>query len=209
GDIVVCRKASGQSEMPLKFRKQLSEARNCGGAVQSRLVAGWMIEAITKPSRQLWIFGAGHVGRAIVSVLAPMPEYAISWIDAARDRFPREVADNIDVLVAANPADMVSYAPQDAQHLVLSYSHALDLEICHRLLGRGFESVGLIGSKTKWARFRSRLRGLGHSESQIARISCPIGQPGLGKHPQAIAVGVAAALLSPAGIAENTKQRAG
>ncbi|MFV2038346.1 MAG: XdhC family protein, partial [Paracoccaceae bacterium] len=50
GDIVVCRKVSGQSEMPMKFRKQLSEARNSGAVVQSRLVAGWMIEAITKPS---------------------------------------------------------------------------------------------------------------------------------------------------------------
>ena len=87
-------------------------------------------------------------------------------------------------------------APAEAEHLVLTYSHALDLEICHRLLGHGFRAAGLIGSATKWARFRSRLAALGHAPEQVARIRCPIGDPALGKHPQAIAVGVAAEILS-------------
>ena len=83
------------------------------------------------------------------------------------------------------------HAPPSAEHLVLTYSHALDLEICHRLLSHGFARAGLIGSATKWARFRKRLLALGHSEVSIARITCPIGDPALGKHPQAIAIGVA------------------
>jgi xanthine dehydrogenase accessory factor len=97
-------------------------------------------------------------------------------------------------LVAVNPADLVA-APPEAEHLILTYSHALDLELCHRLLGHGFASCGLIGSRTKWARFRSRLAALGHGEASVARIRCPIGDPTLGKHPQAIAVGVAQEVL--------------
>ena len=86
-------------------------------------------------------------------------------------------------------------APQDAEHLILTFSHALALDLCHRLLMHGFRACGLIGSASKWARFRSRLAGLGHAPAQIARIRCPIGDPALGKHPQAIAISVAADLL--------------
>ena len=206
---VVLRRVSGNSDQPLKFKKQLNEARNSGKKIESQLASGWMIEPIVTPDRQLWIFGAGHVGRAIVSVLAPMPEIAITWVDSAADRFPDNVPDEINKLIAANPANLVRYAPSDAEHLVLTYSHALDLEICHRLLTHGFQSAGLIGSKTKWARFRKQLRKLGHSDTQIDRITCPIGRPELGKHPQTIAVGVAAALLSPTGTAEKLQQRVG
>ena len=80
---------------------------------------------------------------------------------------------------------------------MLTYSHALDLELCHRLLTHGFARAGLIGSATKWARFRARLAALGHPPYAIARIDCPIGNPALGKHPQAIAIGVAAAFVMP------------
>ncbi|HEY0274759.1 MAG TPA: XdhC family protein, partial [Paenirhodobacter sp.] len=95
-------------------------------------------------------------------------------------------------------------APADARHLILTFSHALDLDLCHRLLRHGFSRCGLIGSASKWARFRSRLSALGHSDAQILRIACPIGDPTLGKHPQAIAVGVAAALLRDLTAASGT-----
>jgi xanthine dehydrogenase accessory factor len=97
--------------------------------------------------------------------------------------------------VSQNPADVVGYAPADAHHLVLTYSHALDLELCHQILSHSFEFAGLIGSATKWARFQKRLGNLGHSPAQIARITCPIGLPDLGKEPAAIALGVASELL--------------
>ncbi len=208
-DRVVLRRVSGNSDLPLKFKKKLNEARNSGKKIESQLASGWMIEPIITPDRQLWIFGAGHVGRAIVSVLAPMPEIAITWVDCALERFPDDVPAEINKLVAVIPANLVKYAPSDAEHLILTYSHAMDLEICHMLLAHGFQSVGLIGSKTKWARFRKQLRKLGHSDTQIDRITCPIGRPELGKHPQAIAVGVAAGLLSSTGTAEKTQQRLG
>jgi xanthine dehydrogenase accessory factor len=76
-------------------------------------------------------------------------------------------------------------------------------------LGRGFARLGLIGSATKWARFRGRLRALGHAAAQIARIECPIGDPSLGKHPQAIAIGVAAAFLSQARGVMDARRSAG
>ncbi|MBC7179561.1 MAG: XdhC family protein, partial [Roseovarius sp.] len=84
---------------------------------------------------------------------------------------------------------------------------ALDLELCHQLLRRPFASAGLIGSATKWARFRQRLAALGHTDAQISRISCPIGDPNLGKHPQAIALGVAAALLKEPGLRAADRRR--
>jgi xanthine dehydrogenase accessory factor len=103
----------------------------------------------------------------------------------------------------------VGHAPQEADHLIMTYAHDLDLALCHALLKHGFASAGLIGSATKWARFRTRLAALGHSPAQISRIACPIGDPHLGKHPQAIAVGVATALLSHAGVSLAKGDRVG
>jgi xanthine dehydrogenase accessory factor len=101
----------------------------------------------------------------------------------------------VTCLPAAEPPAALPHAPRQAHHLILTYSHDIDLALCHAALRHGFASCGLIGSATKWARFQSRLRALGHSDAQISRITCPIGDPLLGKHPQAIAVGVAARLL--------------
>lgn len=145
--------------------------------------------------RQVWVWGAGHVGRALVAVLAPLPGIAVTWVDVSAERFPQGVPDGVTVVPASDPALVADHAPVGAEHLVLTYSHALDLELCHRLLNRGFIELGLIGSATKWGRFRSRLKALGHSGEAVARIRCPIGDPSLGKHPQAIAVGVVAELL--------------
>lgn len=156
---------------------------------------GWLIEAAPSPRRPLWIWGAGHVGRAIVAVMAPWPGVAITWVDLGPERFPPTVPEGVTVLPAADPPALVPFVPKEAAHLVLTRSHALDLALCHALLGHGFDSLGLIGSATKWARFRSRLGALGHSPEAIGRIACPIGDPSLGKHPQAIAISVGAGLI--------------
>jgi xanthine dehydrogenase accessory factor len=188
--------------MPLAVKRLLAAARGQGVLPAPQLVQGWMVEPLAHPDRALWVWGAGHVGRALVAVLAPLPGIAITWVDVAADRFPAAVPPGVTVLPAADPGRLVAHAPLAAEHLVLTYSHALDLELCHRLLGHGFGHLGLIGSRTKWARFRARLGALGHAPAQIARIDCPIGDPGLGKHPQAIAIGVATSVLRrPARIA--------
>jgi xanthine dehydrogenase accessory factor len=179
--------------MPLAVKRLLAAARGQGAMPAPQLLHGWMVEPALPTQRQIWIWGAGHVGRALVNVLSPLPELSLTWVDIAPDRFPNEPG--VRVLPVPDPATAVTLAPKEAEHLILTFSHALDLELCHRLLAHGFARCGLIGSATKWARFRSRLAALGHNPDQIARIDCPIGVPELGKHPHAIAIGVAGQML--------------
>ena len=199
---VVARAVDGR-EMPLAVKRLLARARGEGVMPLPQLVQGWFVEPASEPTRHLWIWGAGHVGRALVAVLAPLPGLAITWVDVAADRFPDMIPDGTRALPVPQLEAAVALAPTDADHLILTYSHALDLALCHRLLTHGFASAGLIGSATKWARFRSRLATLGHGPEAVSRIICPIGNPALGKHPQAIAIGVAAGLLHPRTAAER------
>lgn len=168
----------------------------CGGSVQLGYFANAQTQ--TSPVRNIWIYGAGHVGRALVNTLAGLPDVAITWVDTSADRFPDTVPVNVTALPAANPALAAKHAPSNAEHLILTYAHDMDLAICHALLSGDFGSVGLIGSATKWARFKTRLGALGHVPARIAQIACPIGDPSLGKHPSQIAIGVAAAMIAPA-----------
>ncbi|MEO8243810.1 MAG: xanthine dehydrogenase accessory protein XdhC [bacterium] len=190
---VVARAVDGRA-MPLAVKRLLAAARGQGVMPPVQLVLGWMVEPVLVPQRQVWIWGAGHVGRALVQVLSPLPDMALTWVDIAADRFPDAPA--VRILPVPDPADAVALAPPEAEHLIVTFSHALDLELCHRLLSHGFSHCGLIGSATKWARFRSRLAALGHGGEEIARIDCPVGRPGLGKHPQVLAIGVAAEVLA-------------
>jgi xanthine dehydrogenase accessory factor len=209
GQDVIARPVTAEAEaqMPLAVKRLLSEARGQGLRPKPQLIEGWMIEPVHQPQVDLWIWGAGHVGRALVNVLAPLPDLAITWVDTAPTRFPAQIPAHVTALPAADPVLLLRHAPVNAQHLVLTYSHELDLALCHALLVHGFSFAGLIGSATKWARFRSRLAALGHGPDQIARITCPIGDPALGKHPQMIAVGVAAELLAQTARREMKEER--
>lgn len=165
----------------------------CGGVVV--LEFSRATKAAVHDDPPLWIWGAGHVGRAIAGVMAPLGTRQIMLIDVEVARFPDPLPRGVEPLVASDPLRMVPHVPRNTHHLVLTYSHDLDLKLCDALLRHGFGDCGLIGSATKWARFRKRLAAMGHEDAQIARIACPIGDPALGKHPQAIAVGVAARYL--------------
>jgi xanthine dehydrogenase accessory factor len=197
------------ADTPFSVQKLLAQHRSGHKLTTPVLTHGWLLEQISEPTRILWVWGAGHVGRAIVSVLAPFPEFAIKWVDTCVERFPQSLPEGVTQLLADNPASLVSLAPHDAEHLILTYSHALDLSLCHHLLTQGFARAGLIGSASKWARFQSRLRALGHDSAAISRIDCPIGDPALGKHPQAIAVGVVARLLVSSTVTQQRQERAG
>lgn len=190
------RPVEGNTSEPLAVTRLRAQARSTGAVPPATLTQGWFVEPLATTKTPLWIWGAGHVGRALVATMAPLPDIAITWVDTGPERFPDDIPHGVTALPAPEIAAATRLAPKDAHHIVMTYSHPLDLALCDALLGHGFASAGLIGSDTKRARFRSRLGKLGHAGTEIARIACPIGDKGLGKHPQAIAVGVARDLLS-------------
>ena len=189
--------------MPLAIARAQAEARR-GQKVQAGLHQGWFIEPFSAPKTPVWVWGAGHVGRAIISVMAPLPDVDITWVDTDLARFPDVIADGVRALPAADITRAIALAPADTHHVILTFSHALDLALCDGLLRHGFADCGVIGSATKWARFRARLAALGHSAADISRIICPIGERSLGKHPQAIAIGVAARMMAQMAAAPAT-----
>lgn len=174
----------------------------CGGAVtlefrvlDAQALARW---PSVPPRFHLQLYGAGHVGRAIVQALAPL-NVSVDWIDEREDEFPPAElipAHTRRVCVDAVEAE-VDQAPPGAFYLVLTHRHDLDLLLTQTIARRGdFGYLGLIGSATKWARFWRRMAAQGLSEDLLARITCPIGVPGIeGKEPEVIAVAVVAQLL--------------
>lgn len=145
---------------------------------------------------QLYLFGAGHVGRALVRLLGELP-FRVIWSDGREGIFPDRIPDNVVIDAGAANAEMIKAAPADAHFLVMTHSHALDFEIVQAILQRrSFASLGLIGSDTKRARFLQRLRENGVAAEDLARLQCPIGLAGIkSKIPAAIAIAVAAELL--------------
>ncbi|SFI26904.1 xanthine dehydrogenase accessory protein XdhC [Albimonas pacifica] len=193
------RPLGATSQIPLAMRA-LQKAARSGKGAEFLFLPGdppWLAEPLTPALTPLWVWGAGHVGRAVVRVFEGLP-FAVTWIDDAPGRYPADIAPHVRVLPAPDMAAAAALAPADAAHLVMTYSHAMDLEIVHALLARGaFARLGVIGSASKAARFGGRLAALGHDRQAIARMDCPIGLAGPeglkgGKAPAEIAVSVAA-----------------
>ncbi|WP_299415925.1 xanthine dehydrogenase accessory protein XdhC [uncultured Sulfitobacter sp.] len=142
--------------------------------------------------KHLWLWGAGHVGRAVVAAAHPQA-FKITWVDSSDDRFPSRIFKHATKTSAADMPLLASRAPEYAHHLIFTYSHEIDLALCAALLKRGAASIGLIGSETKRARFFKRLRDMNLDPTPII---CPIGDKSLGKHPDQIAHGTLQALMS-------------
>jgi xanthine dehydrogenase accessory factor len=155
-----------------------------------------LFERIRPDGLHVVLFGAGHVGKALVRVLGELP-CRVTWADSRAEQFPREVPPNVTVECTEMPQYAVARAPAGAAFLVMTHSHALDLTLCEKILRRNdFAYFGLIGSATKRAKFIRRFKARGVADNVIERMVCPIGLPGLsGKHPGEIAVAVAAQLL--------------
>jgi xanthine dehydrogenase accessory factor len=176
---------------------------------------GAIIEYFGETRRPILLFGAGHVGRALVLALAPLP-LQVTWIDVRPEAFPTRLPANAYSVASTSPVGEVAVAPAGSFVLIMTHSHALDLDITHAALADGrFPYVGLIGSGTKRARFVKRLREAGLPEDRIASLVCPIGISGIGgKMPAVIAAATAAELLqrdeslraalAPAGILGQT-----
>lgn len=197
--------AGGQPQQVL-YRLGPSLGQCCGGEVQlqyqriSATDAAALRQRLEDVTTPVALFGGGHVGRALVQVLATLPMH-ITWVDSRDEIFPEWVPDAVQCEHSDPVQAAVPTLRSGSRVLVMSFSHAEDLDIVAACLKRQREQadlpyVGLIGSKTKWASFRARLRERGFSEAELDHVTCPIGIPGItDKRPQAIAIAVAAQLL--------------
>ena len=154
------------------------------------------IERLDDEFPSVWLYGAGHVGQALARILTELP-LRLTWIDSRAELFPDTIGGGARILHNPDSLATVSEAPVGAYFIVMSHSHPLDFALCHALLERNdFAWLGLIGSMSKAARFRSRLTRAGLAADVIRKLVCPIGVDGIeSKWPAAIAVAVAAQLM--------------
>jgi len=194
------RRDAGPHEREIALGPTLGQC--CGGVLRLRwqplsrdLPAAW---AAPVARFDLQLYGAGHVGRAIVRLLEGI-DCRVQWIDERDTEFPAAASPAHIERVCVEPVEAeVALAPAGGCFLVLTHSHDLDLRITEAILRRGdFGYLGLIGSATKRARFVHRFEQRGIAADVLARLTCPIGVPGIvGKEPEVIAVAVVAQLLA-------------
>jgi xanthine dehydrogenase accessory factor len=178
----------------------------CGGVVHlsfEPLAAGALAvvrQRLNPPGPPVALFGGGHVGHAIAQALAPLP-LALHWVDSREGVFPQGLPPHVSTEHSEPVQAAVRDLPAGTRVLVMSFSHAEDLETVAACLDRRRRAddlpfVGLIGSATKWAVFQRRLAARGYTEAELAGVTCPIGLPGIrGKQPAVIAASVVAQLL--------------
>ncbi len=171
-----------------------------GNAIKSEALRADSIRDRGQNSLKIALFGGGHVGKAIVNTLAPLP-CSVHWIDSRDEIFPEQLPASVQAEHSAPVQAAVKDLAPQSHVLIMSFSHAEDLDVVAACLLRQREKkdlpfIGLIGSKTKWATFRHRLEERGFTSEELAQITCPIGLPGVvGKEPEVIAASVAAQLL--------------
>jgi xanthine dehydrogenase accessory factor len=143
------------------------------------------------------VFGAGHVGRALVPLLAALP-CRVRWIDSREQEFPELIPNGVTKVVSEEPVDEVAELPPGCYCIVMTHNHQLDLELTAAILKRNdFTWFGLIGSKTKRVKFEHRLRERGFDEAVMARMRCPMGIAEVkGKLPIEIAVSIAGEIIA-------------
>jgi xanthine dehydrogenase accessory factor len=189
---------------PTTFTASLSDKAPVGHGVQC---CGGEVTVLLEPLPVLpavAIFGVGHVGLELARILA-RHDLDLHLVDSRPAQLTEQVLSPLQDSVArvhthhvpVLPELVLAELPHGTHVLVMTHDHAEDAALCDAALRTGhLGSIGLIGSNAKWSRFRRKLAEEGHDEDTIARITTPIGLPGLtGKEPATIAVGVAAALL--------------
>ncbi len=164
--------------------------------LQDTLGQRWLLDSCLAPRPQLFLFGAGHVGAAIVKALADLP-CRVVWVDEREELFPVLQPANVLIEITDVPEAVVKTAPAGSSFLVMTHNHALDQRLSELVLKRDDVAwFGLIGSKSKRMQFEHRLHERGISEERLADMVCPIGVPGIiGKQPAVIAASVTAQLL--------------
>ena len=174
-----------------RFSLGASLGQCCGG------VAVLLFEPLGGVRVEVALFGAGHVGKALAPLLGGLP-CRVRWIDARAAEFPAQIPPGVEAVVSEEVVDEVDELPSGCYCIVMTHNHQLDLELAERILRRGdFAYFGLIGSRTKRARFEHRLRERGLAPESIARMRCPLGLPEVrGKLPLEIAVAVAGEVIA-------------
>lgn len=174
-----------------RFSLGASLGQCCGGATVL------LFEPMGQPQAQIAVFGAGHVGRALVPLLASLP-CKVRWIDSRENEFPEHIPASVEKIVNDEVVDEVENMPPGSYYIVMTHNHQLDLELTAAILKRGdFAYYGLIGSKTKRVKFEHRLRERGFEDALMARMRCPMGLPEVkGKLPVEIAVSIAGEVIA-------------
>jgi xanthine dehydrogenase accessory protein XdhC len=189
---------TGEIERSLELRLGPSLRQCCGGrmTLSLRAIDALLPEPLPADAPKVMLFGAGHVGRALLHVLRPLP-WQVTVVDPRPDYLP-EPGPGLKVRRSDDPFAVVADAAAHTSFVVATHSHDLDLDVVDAVLRRGdFRWLGLIGSATKRATFERRLRARGHASPALSRLICPMGLPTIrDKHPAAIAISVAAELLS-------------
>lgn len=162
----------------------------CGGS------ASVLIEIFAANPYHIAVFGAGHVAKALIKILAELP-CRVSWIDQRQECFPEQVPTNIQCILSDQPSYELESLAAGSDVLILTHNHQLDFELCIKALEhRNLRHIGLIGSQTKAQRFAKRLEHRGFSSADIRRIICPVGKLEVeGKLPMQVAVSIAAQLI--------------
>lgn len=182
----------GESDMKIeRFNLGARLGQCCGGMVTLSF------EPIGQQRHVLALFGAGHVAKAMVHILATLP-FKVIWIDEREDQFPDVIPDNVEMRLTDDPVGEVSTLPTNSMYLVLTHNHQLDFELSRAILKRGdAKYFGLIGSLSKRKRFDYRLKERGFDDATINTMICPIGIDAVkGKHPAEIAVSVTGELIA-------------
>ena len=174
-----------------RFSLGASLGQCCGGATVL------LFEPMGQPQAQIAVFGAGHVGRALVPLLASLP-CKVRWIDSRENEFPEQIPVGVDKVVNDEVIDEIERMPAGSYFIVMTHNHQLDLELTAEILKRNdFAYYGLIGSQTKRAKFEHRLRDRGFDPAVVARMRCPMGLAEVkGKLPVEIAVSIAGEVVA-------------
>ena len=174
-----------------RFSLGASLGQCCGGATVL------LFEPMGQVQAQIAVFGAGHVGRALVPLLASLP-CRVRWIDARAEEFPEHIPQGVRKIVSEEPVDEIADLPAGSYCIVMTHNHGLDLELSAALLKRNdFAYFGLIGSKTKRVKFEHRLRERGFDPAHLQRMRCPMGLTEVkGKLPVEIAISIAGEIIA-------------
>ena len=167
----------------------------CGGT------ASVLFEYFAASTVNIMLFGAGHVGQALVGILSELP-CKVTWVDSREEQFPNPVfmksVSNVTNVVSEHPTDEIANMPENSYYIVMTHNHQLDFEICQRVLERkDFTYLGLIASETKWRRFQQRFNHRDIDPALVDQMSCPIGLSQVpGKKPMEVAVSIAAEVIA-------------